>query len=105
MYTFTEDANVKDQGKSVKCPHSSDTDPLSPVLNNTISGNLVFNDTFQQMDGELQQALSVARLAHCCVVAELPFGGVGESGIGHQQLKYSFDCFTHIRGSVDVPKE
>lgn len=58
------------------------------------------------MDGEFMQYIhSVANYTHSYLVAELPFGGVGESGIGHQQLEYSFDCFTHIRGSVDVPQE
>ncbi|XP_047316736.1 aldehyde dehydrogenase family 3 member F1-like isoform X1 [Impatiens glandulifera] len=44
----------------------------------TSSGGLVFNDTI------LQYALD-----------KLPFGGVGESGIGRYHGKFSFDVFTH----------
>ncbi|KAG6831115.1 hypothetical protein H0H87_006140 [Tephrocybe sp. NHM501043] len=52
-----------------------------------MSGNIVFNDTFQQLS-----------------VNEVPFGGVGESGYGRQHLKYSFENFAYDRGSVDIPK-
>ncbi|KZP11668.1 aldehyde dehydrogenase [Athelia psychrophila] len=57
------------------------------LVETTRSGNIVFNDVFQQMD-----------------VMELPMGGVGESGYGHQVLKASFDALTHHRSSIDVPK-
>ncbi|XP_057854494.2 aldehyde dehydrogenase family 3 member F1 isoform X1 [Cryptomeria japonica] len=48
------------------------------LLNETSSGSLVFNDTGVQfaLDG-------------------LPFGGVGESGLGKYHGKYSFDTFSH----------
>ncbi|KAJ4467248.1 aldehyde dehydrogenase [Lentinula aciculospora] len=54
----------------------------------TMSGNLIFNDTFMQMD-----------------VKVLPFGGVGESGYGRQVLENTFSCFTYERTSLDIPAE
>lgn len=33
--------------------------------------------------------------------SEMPFGGVGESGMGHYHGKYGFDEFSHKRGVVD----
>jgi len=56
------------------------------VLNSTNSGSIVFNDCVGQL------------AAH-----ELPFGGHGGSGYGYQHNKYSFDMFTHLRSSIDVP--
>ncbi|KAJ3811215.1 aldehyde dehydrogenase [Lentinula aff. lateritia] len=54
------------------------------VFKSTMSGNLIFNDTFMQMD-----------------VKVLPFGGVGESGL----LENTFNCFTYERTSLDIPPE
>ncbi|KAJ7159316.1 aldehyde dehydrogenase [Mycena crocata] len=71
LYAFTEKAELKQQ-----------------ILQNTLSGSLVFNDTFQQL-----------------AVDELPLGGVGESGHGRQLLKYTFEEFSYERGSIDLPKE
>ena len=48
------------------------------VLENTSSGGVCFNDTIMQVG-----------------VTQLPFGGVGESGIGAYHGKYSFDTFSH----------
>ena len=36
-------------------------------------------------------------------VGELPFGGVGESGMGSYHGKKSFDTFTHERSSMTTP--
>ncbi|KAG2105523.1 aldehyde dehydrogenase [Suillus discolor] len=58
------------------------------VVSETQSGGIVFNDTYQHL-----------------VVHELPFGGVGESGYGHQGMKYTYDIFTQLRGSIDMPRE
>lgn len=33
----------------------------------------------------------------------LPFGGVGNSGIGRYHGKYSFECFSHFKGVLDKP--
>ncbi|KAF8637546.1 hypothetical protein AX17_002753 [Amanita inopinata Kibby_2008] len=66
----------------------SDDEKFTQQVNkNTMSGNLVFNDTFMQL-----------------AVNELPFGGVGESGYGRQVLKYSFDLFVYQRACVDIPR-
>jgi len=71
MYVFTENPALKQR-----------------FVDTTMSGGLVFNDTFIQAS-----------------VNELPFGGVGESGHGMQVMRYTFDDFTHLRGSIDVPKQ
>ena len=77
------------------------------VIHKTRSGQITFNDTFQQLSTH-----------------EIPFGGCGESGCtccplcsppstlhdnfffatdGAYFGKFSFDTFTHLRGSVNVP--
>lgn len=33
----------------------------------------------------------------------LPFGGVGNSGMGRYHGKYSFECFSHFKGVIDKP--
>ncbi|KAG6374211.1 aldehyde dehydrogenase [Boletus reticuloceps] len=71
LYAFTEDPNIKQR-----------------LIDETQSGGLVFNDTFQQL-----------------TVDELPFAGVGESGYGYQVMKYTYDTYTQLRSSVDIPKE
>jgi acyl-CoA reductase-like NAD-dependent aldehyde dehydrogenase len=50
------------------------------VLAETRSGGLCINDTVTHMIGK-----------------DLPFGGLGESGLGACHGKASFDCFTHQR--------
>ncbi|KZT21750.1 aldehyde dehydrogenase [Neolentinus lepideus HHB14362 ss-1] len=52
----------------------------------TLSGSLILNDACTQL-----------------AVNEIPFGGIGESGYGYQILKYTYDGFTHLRSSIDVP--
>ncbi|KAG1777961.1 aldehyde dehydrogenase [Suillus placidus] len=58
------------------------------LVSETQSGGIVFNDTFQQL-----------------TVNELPFTGVGESGYGYQFMKHTYDTFTQLRSSIDMPKE
>ena len=48
------------------------------VLNRTSSGGVVINHVIMHL-----------------TVPGLPFGGVGESGMGAYHGKHSFDCFTH----------
>jgi aldehyde dehydrogenase (NAD+) len=36
-------------------------------------------------------------------VPEVPFGGVGDSGMGAYHGKYGFDTFTHKRAVVQMP--
>ncbi|KAF9235408.1 aldehyde dehydrogenase [Melanogaster broomeanus] len=71
LYVFTEDPVAKEK-----------------IINETQSGGIVFNDTFQHL-----------------AVGELPFSGIGESGYGYQFMKYTYDTFTHLRSSIDMPKE
>ncbi|KAG1807970.1 aldehyde dehydrogenase [Suillus subaureus] len=67
----------------------SDNESLKQQLvSETQSGGIVFNDTFQQL-----------------AVSELPFAGVGESGYGYQFMKHTYDTFTQLRSSIDMPKE
>ena len=46
----------------------------------TSSGGLVFNDTIMHLS-----------------IEELPFGGVGASGMGAYHGKHGFDTFTHMK--------
>jgi aldehyde dehydrogenase (NAD+)/aldehyde dehydrogenase (NAD(P)+) len=50
---------------------------------------------------------SGAAVANECVLHTgtdgLPFGGTGQSGSGYHTGKFSFDMFTHLRGSIDSP--
>ncbi|TRM57645.1 aldehyde dehydrogenase [Schizophyllum amplum] len=78
LYAFTQDDDVRRK-----------------VLLRTTSGNLVFNDTFMQLSGDL--------FDYILHVNELPFGGVGESGYGRQAQKWSFDIFSYERSYVDIP--
>lgn len=41
-------------------------------------------------------------LAHL-TVSDLPFGGVGESGMGSYHGPYSIDTFTHRKAVLDTP--
>ena len=57
---------------------TSDSSVRGAILNRTYSGGAVIND--------------------CCVHlsnGDLPFGGVGNSGMGNYHGKYSYDTFTH----------
>ena len=49
-------------------------------LNQTSSGGLLFNDTLMHITLE-----------------QLPFGGVGASGMGAYHGKFGFDTFTHYK--------
>lgn len=60
---------------------TSDTSVEKKVLAQTTSGGGCVNDT----------------LIHL-VSAELPFGGVGASGMGAYHGKFSFDTFSHKKG-------
>jgi len=53
----------------------------SYVLERTSSGGACINDVVMQMP-----------------VPQLPFGGVGASGMGHYHGHYSFETFTHAKG-------
>ncbi len=57
---------------------SQDQQKQQQVLQSTSSGGVCINDTVMQVG-----------------VADLPFGGVGDSGIGNYHGKASFDTFSH----------
>ncbi len=57
---------------------SNSTDFQDNILRNTSSGGVSINDTIMHMTGE-----------------DMPFGGVGESGIGAYHGQHSFDTFSH----------
>jgi aldehyde dehydrogenase (NAD+) len=55
-------------------------------LHNTSSGGACINDAVMQIANE-----------------NVPFGGVGTSGMGHYHGRYSFDAFSHKRSVVVTP--
>lgn len=59
---------------------STDRKRIKAVLNSTSSGGGCINDTIMHVSSE-----------------KLPFGGVGNSGMGIYHGKYSFDTFSNIR--------
>jgi len=69
LYVFTENPELKQR-----------------LVETTMSGSIVFNDTAMQ-----------------ATVMELPFSGVGESGHGLHCLRYTFDDFSRLQRSIDVP--
>merc|ERR1712032_823445 len=60
--------------------YSEDTAVTDKVLNGTLSGGVAVNTCFEQL-----------------LNANLPFGGVGASGMGAYHGKHGFDEFTHKR--------
>ncbi|GAB1864993.1 Fatty aldehyde dehydrogenase [Camponotus japonicus] len=62
---------------------SQDKGTISVIINNTSSGGVLVNDV----------------ILHA-TVETLPFGGVGNSGIGAYHGKYTYDTFTHKKGCL-----
>ncbi|KAK2964653.1 putative Aldehyde dehydrogenase family 3 member A2 [Blattamonas nauphoetae] len=62
------------------------TDPAfkEDMLRHTSSGSLTFNETVLQLQ-----------------ISDLPFGGVGESGMGKYHGKNTFEIFTHQKSVLD----
>ncbi|EJT97619.1 aldehyde dehydrogenase [Dacryopinax primogenitus] len=56
-------------------------------VSRTRSGGIVFNDTMEQL------------------AVGLPFGGIGESGMGYTVGRAGFESMMHLRASVDIPYE
>ncbi|KFQ28856.1 Aldehyde dehydrogenase family 3 member B1, partial [Mesitornis unicolor] len=62
---------------------SSDDKVVNQVLERTSSGGFCGNDTLMHVS-----------------LTSLPFGGIGNSGLGMYHGKFSFDTFTHHRGCL-----
>ncbi|RMB98005.1 hypothetical protein DUI87_25483 [Hirundo rustica rustica] len=62
---------------------SSDDKVVNQVLERTSSGGFCGNDTLMHMS-----------------MPSLPFGGIGNSGLGRHHGKFSFDTFSHHRGCL-----
>jgi aldehyde dehydrogenase (NAD+) len=65
---------------------SSDQNAQRQILRSTSSGAVCLNDTVSHY-----------------LVPQLPFGGVGNSGMGKSHGKYSFDAFSHHKAVFDRP--
>ncbi|WP_300350503.1 aldehyde dehydrogenase [Clostridium sp.] len=63
---------------------SEDKDRVDKILNSTSSGGVTINDTVVHVSS-----------------AYLPFGGVGNSGMGEYHGKYSFELFSNKKGVMD----
>lgn len=62
---------------------TENTKERSLILNNTSSGGVCCNDVVMHLG-----------------VENLPFGGVGNSGMGHYHGRVSFDEFSHTKGCL-----
>ncbi|NWI24268.1 AL3B1 dehydrogenase, partial [Sula dactylatra] len=62
---------------------SSDDKVVNQVLERTSSGGFCGNDTLMHV-----------------TLTSLPFGGIGNSGLGTYHGKFTFDAFTHCRGCL-----
>lgn len=67
---------------------TEDTAEVQYIISNTCSGGMAVNDCMTQI-----------------AVPNLPFGGIGPSGMGSYHGKASIDTFSHRKSVVDVPKE
>ena len=65
---------------------SNDRQKQEQILHSTSSGGLSFNETIMHVG-----------------IADLPFGGVGDSGIGAYHGKASFDTFSHQKSVLSRP--
>eukprot|EP00299_Pterocystis_sp_00344_P017564 c87_g1_i1.p1 GENE.c87_g1_i1~~c87_g1_i1.p1 ORF type:complete len:520 (-),score=128.81 c87_g1_i1:28-1587(-) len=78
---------VNSRDKPLACyVFSSTAETQNRMLTETSSGCCVINDTMMQM-------------SNC----NLPFGGVGKSGMGSYHGDYSFSCFTHNKSVLKKP--
>lgn len=67
---------------------SEKKEELDYIVNNTLSGGISLNDVMTQI-----------------AVPNVPFGGVGPSGMGSYHGKASIETFSHRKSVVHVPKE
>ena len=59
---------------------SHDRTTIEDVIDKTMSGGVAINDCLSQV-----------------AIKDLPFGGIGASGIGHYHGAYGFETFSHLR--------
>jgi acyl-CoA reductase-like NAD-dependent aldehyde dehydrogenase len=78
--------NSRDKPLSLYC-YTFDDNVKKQVLENTSSGSLAFNDSVLQISN-----------------SNLPFGGVGMSGMGSYHGKYSLESFSHQKAVLDKGK-
>lgn len=67
-----------------------DEKKIQRFLNETSSGGVTINDVIMHLTGWL-----FSKDSSDFLVDTLPFGGVGNSGIGRYRGKFGFDTFTH----------
>ncbi|KAH7107928.1 NAD-dependent aldehyde dehydrogenase [Auriculariales sp. MPI-PUGE-AT-0066] len=81
---------------------TNETKVANYIRENTRSGAIVQNEAVVQAG-----CLSSSFIARVCLtfhlVWGLPFGGVGESGYGHQGGKFTFDLFVYQRAGMKAP--
>ena len=67
----------------------------------------LFSDSSSVKDRFLKEIPFGSGAINDCVMQvtnpNIPFGGVGNSGIGRYHGKYSFECFSHFKGVLDKP--
>ncbi len=91
--------------------YASDTGVQNQWKLNTSSGSLVFNECMLQLGGKFyilvlqfgdnKHTNLVTSLFDWFVVPNLPFGGVGNSGMGRYKGKASIDAFSNPRSVLD----
>lgn len=86
-YTNLEDALAfieKREAPLAFYPFSKDQTEIQGIVSRLQFGGATINDTLLHLSN-----------------ANLPFGGVGHSGMGHYHGRYSFEAFTHQRGVLE----
>ncbi|WP_044209873.1 aldehyde dehydrogenase [Flammeovirga sp. OC4] len=67
----------------------------------------LFSDSAENKDRFLHEIPFGGGCINDCVMQNtnpnLPFGGVGQSGMGRYHGKYSFECFSHFKAVLDKP--
>lgn len=83
LYEVIRLVNSKDKPLAIYY-FSEDKNKIEKVLNSTSSGGVTINDTLVHVSSSY-----------------LPFGGVGNSGMGEYHGKYSFDLFSNKKGVMN----
>ena len=88
-YTNIDDAiaKVKERPKPLSCYiYSKNRKAIAKILNEVSFGGGAVNDSIMHLSN-----------------SNLPFGGVGLSGIGSYHRKFGFDTFSHYKSILDKP--